>query len=101
MRGGLFDSFGRARTRAAFERFHAVHPEVYELFRTFAYELRAAGRTKYSARTIVERIRWHYAINPDRDGGFKINDWFSAHYGRMLMQREPEFAGMFDTRGEP
>jgi hypothetical protein len=92
---------GRERTRRAFDAFHAQHPEVYDLFARFAHELRYAGRTRYSARTIVERIRWHYAVNPDHDGGFKINDWFSAHYGRLLVQREPDFAGMFEMRGEP
>ncbi len=49
----------------------------------------------------MERIRWHYDINPNHDGGFKINDWFSDHYSRLLVNDDPTYSGFFEFRGEP
>lgn len=96
----LWQTTGRDRTRQLFEKFHAIHPEVYDLFKKFAADLLASGHRRYSARTIVERIRWHYAINPDRDGGFKINDHLCPHYARRLMAEDSRFARFFELRGE-
>lgn len=95
----LFPS-GRDRTRATFEAFHAAHPEVFELFKTLAIEIRGKGFQKYSARTIVERIRWHYDTNPTHDGGFKMNDHVNPHYARLLMEIDPTFRGFFELREE-
>lgn len=86
-------------SRRAFLRYHREHPEVYVLFKRFAGELRAASRERYSARTIVERIRWHYAVNPDcTPDGFKITNYVSPHYARLLIQEEPEWAPFFVLR---
>ncbi|NJK42981.1 MAG: hypothetical protein HC933_00785 [Pleurocapsa sp. SU_196_0] len=47
------------------------YPEVYELFKFYALELLRAGRSRYSARTIVERVRWHQATSSQAEGGYK------------------------------
>ena len=84
---------------ARFQRFHAAHPEVYGLFVKLAWRLKRAGWRHYSARGLIFEIRFQHDVNPDRDGGFKINDHCSSHYARMLMANEPEsFAGFFETR---
>lgn len=79
-----------------FERFHAEHPEVYELFVRFASELRRAGRERYGAKSIAERIRWHYATSGGPD--FKLNNVFVSRYARKIIDEHPEFAGFFETR---
>lgn len=88
------------RDAAAFERFHAANPHVYGLFKRFAAELLAAGRERYSARTIVERIRWHVATGTKTDDGFKISDHFSAFYARLWLAEHPEREGFFVLRGK-
>lgn len=97
---GLFEQrpTGRDRTRATFEAFHARHPEAYEMFERFVAELRKSGVQRSSARMILERMRWECAVNPDRHGGFKLNDHLAPHYARLLMERQPWMRGFFETR---
>ena len=91
---------------AAFAQFHAANPRVYELFTTYARQVKAAGHAHYSADAILHRIRWHIAIETVSDDGWKINNNFSSRYARTLMADLPgEFAGFFElrvlkTRGE-
>jgi hypothetical protein len=82
---------------ANFKEFDKTNPEIYGLFRFFALELLAAGRTRYSARTIIERIRWHQATSSD-DGEFKINNNYIAHYARKLAQEDSRFTEFFTWR---
>lgn len=83
---------------AQFARFDAAHPEVYELFQRFSGELLGRGRAHYSADAILHRIRWHYAVNVDHDGGFKINNNFSSRYARKLAADDQRFAEFFEFR---
>jgi len=83
--------------QAAFESFHAEHPEVYAMFRDYAAKARAAGFTRFSADMICHRIRWyHHVERGARD--FKINDHFTSRYARKLMSDDASFAGFFETR---
>ena len=82
-----------------FEEFDKKHPEVWDLFVRFANELWNAGRTRYSARTIIHRIRWHYDVNKQLDGGFKINNNFSSRYARKLAEQQSDkFGSFFELR---
>lgn len=80
-----------------FAAFHAANPVVYRLFRQYAHDAKRAGRTRFSADAIIQRIRWFVSVETNGDE-FKINDHFSAHYSRMLIAEEPEFAGFFELR---
>ena len=86
--------------QAQFVRYHARHPEVYRLFCDLAEQMRATGRRRYSARTILHVIRWHRALesDPREDEGFKINNNYSSRYARMLITERPEFEGFFSLR---
>ena len=83
---------------ARFAAFDEAHPEVWALFVQFAVELRERGNTRNSADAILHRIRWHYAVNEQRDEGFKINDHFSSRYARKLMETDARFKDFFETR---
>ena len=83
--------------RRRFERFHRDNPHVFRKFKELAFAMKATGRERYSARTIVEKMRWDYDINTT-GGVFKINDDFVPIYVRLLIQRYPEFAGFFELR---
>lgn len=88
--------------KTTFERFceyHAQHPDVFWKFREYAYAMKRAGFSKYGSRAILERVRWHFAIKQGPQDVFKLNDHFTPHYARLLMQHEPNiFDGFFETR---
>lgn len=83
--------------QGSFERFHREHPEVYRLFKQFAFELKEAGRRSYGAKSIMERIRWHYATT-GTDDGFKINNNYTSRYVRLFVAEHPDFVSFFETR---
>jgi hypothetical protein len=89
----------RPTIQQRFEAFDAAFPGVFVLFRRFARELRAIGRKRYSADAILHRIRWEFAINPDRAfDDRKINNDFSSRYARKLADEEPAFEEFFEFR---
>ena len=92
----IFDGIDRA-TVDAFRTYHQLHPEIFQLFAKYAYEMRKTGRKRYSAKTIMERIRWHCDVsNPGEDWSIN-NDW-TAMYARLLVHKIPEFEGFFEFR---
>lgn len=92
----------RRETRAdqilsAFLAFHAENPDVWTLFERFALGAIEAGRDHYSAKAVVERIRWHVEIET-RGDEMKINNNFTAHFARMFHLAHPNHDGFFRNR---
>lgn len=83
---------------AEFAKFHHDNPHVFDLFRRFANEVRAAGHMHYSAEAIMQRIRWHCTVETKSDDGFKLNDHHRARYARLLVESDGSFAGFFEFR---
>ncbi len=81
-----------------FEAFHAENPDVYQLFERFTFEAIQAGRKRFSARTVLHRIRWYTSVETRDPQGFKINDHWSPFYARMFHERYPAYAGFFELR---
>ena len=86
------------RLHNEFMAFHEKNPRVYEWFVRFANEALDAGRPRYSARTILHRLRWYTDIETDGDD-FKINDHWSPFYSRMLAKEDERFSDFFEFRG--
>jgi hypothetical protein len=82
---------------ARFKAFHLQNPHVYAHFMRLADEMRAVGRQRYGARTIVEVMRWHYDLKT-KGNLFKINDDFVPIYARLLIHEHPRFDGFFELR---
>lgn len=82
----------------AWRVFHRDNPEIFRLFLRFARDAKAAGRERFGARVIGERIRWYVQVETQSRDGFKINDHFWPYYSRLAMLTEPELAGVFETR---
>lgn len=82
----------------AFMRFDIAHPEVWKLYQRFAWELKRSGNRRGSSEQIVQRIRWESAVNPTRDGGYKINDHYLKRYARKMCAYFPVFFGFFRFR---
>jgi len=102
MARGLFDDLPDdpppPTTRERFLRYHAEHPEVYELFKGFVGELVRAGHQRYGTNAIINRIRWHFAVSGGGGADFKINDHFAPHYSRMLVAEHPALTDFFEFR---
>lgn len=79
-------------------RFHEAHPEVWDLFVQFAFEMIDRGYKTYSTNSVIERIRWEKDAGGDGTSAFKINNNYAPFYSRRFMQMYPEHEGFFRTR---
>jgi hypothetical protein len=82
------------------ERFavhHERRPEVYRRFKELALRLLESGRSHYGAKSIMETVRFHCALDSGEEE-YKINNSFTALYVRMLIQEDRRFEGFFELR---
>lgn len=80
-----------------FQDYHESNPHVWKQFERFTIQLRHAGKTKYGAKSIMERVRWEEDTqNPGRE--FKINNNYTAFYARIFVMKYPDFEGFFEFR---
>jgi hypothetical protein len=80
-----------------FKKFHRKNPNVFTLFKELAFKMLKTGRAKYSARTIIEVIRWDRDLQTVGEV-FKINGDFVPLYVRLLIYQSPEFGEFFELR---
>lgn len=85
---------------AAFERFHAAHPEVYAGLVTLARRWRAHGPAPWSIDAAYHVLRWERRIAglPDADEEYKLNNNYTSRYARLILDNCPDLAGIFATR---
>jgi hypothetical protein len=88
---------GKGTIAERFAAFDRANPMVYTLLAREARALIAAGHTKIGIGMLWERLRWLYAMDTTGDE-FRLNNNFRSHYARLLMEREPDLAGVFETR---
>lgn len=103
----LFDVHAETRRRAEaasaglderFERFHADHPEVYDELVSLARTAKSNGRDRWSMKGLFELVRWNRQFETDPDEPFKLNNSYASRYARLVMDREADLAGFFETR---
>jgi hypothetical protein len=88
----------RSPLEAAFWKFHADNPAVYAELVRLAREWRAKrGTERVAIATLYEVMRWMWATSTVGDH-FKLNNDWRAFYSRVIMEREPDLAGVFETR---
>lgn len=80
-----------------FWAYHDENPAVYEALKQFALEAKRAGRERMSINMLHERLRWYTTVEAKGDA-WKVNNNYRPFYARLLMEREPELAGFFETR---
>ncbi len=83
--------------RECSEAFHAKHPEVWKQFEKFALDRIERGYRRYSAKAIMERVRWESdagAASPQ----LKVNDHYTAFYARRFAAHYPQHEAFFETR---
>jgi hypothetical protein len=83
--------------QAAFERFHAANPQVYSNLVALARQQKAFGRDHVGIGMLFEVLRWQHSLQTTGDD-FLLNNNFRSRYARLIQQREPELAAMFNVR---
>jgi len=81
-------------TLGEFEIYHTENPKIYEAFERFTFAVIATGRKYFSARAIIERMRWYSQIE-DNSVTFKVSDHPMPFYARLFERNHPEYAGFF------
>jgi len=73
--------------------FDKEHPEVFNMFMNKSLKVVGEGKTKYSARRIIQEIRW------DEDTHFHMPDPVIAYYARRFISLYPQHRHFFNLRG--
>lgn len=86
-----------------FEAFHEANPHIYRALVQIGRELIERGHHKFNLETLWDRMRWllifeRAAPVNEADVRYKLNDIYCSRYARLIMEREQDFAGMFETR---
>jgi hypothetical protein len=95
---GNEDEPDRRTIAERFAEFDEQHPEVYEMYKRFAFELRSRGCERGSTQQILGRIRWETNVNPGKDGGFRVNEQFKKLYAKKLVAEDESFRDFFEFR---
>jgi len=82
-----------------FRAFHKTNPDVYHHLRASALRLKGIGHERASITLLWERLRWLEMLSTrTHDDTRKLNNNYKPFYARMLMQRNHELHGFFETR---
>lgn len=84
--------------RERFDRFHAANPHVYSTLVAMARELKRQGWPGVGMKMLFERLRWEWRAQTQGRESYKLNNSFTAHYARLIMLRERDLRGFFETR---
>ncbi len=82
----------------AFKVFHSKNPRVYQIFCKLAQQAVTRGKTKLSAKMLIEVVRWNYELETKGDERFKINNNFTSRYARLFITDHPDYSEIFVTR---
>jgi hypothetical protein len=83
--------------REGFNAFNRDNPHIFKAFEDQALSAIARGRTKISAKLIINWIRWHEYLESN-DKNFKINDAYQSYYARLFVEKHPQYSGVFEMR---
>ncbi len=75
-----------------FKVYHRKNPHIYEAFEKLSLQV-SKTRSNFAVRNIFGKLRWDSAIRGDDN--FKINENYSAYYGRLFEHRNPHLNGFF------
>ena len=87
-----------ATIKERFDAFHKANPRVYQELKRLAFILVNRGHKRIGMQMLFEQMRWQWYERTIDTSGFKLNNDYAAYYSRLLMEQEPELAGVFTTR---
>lgn len=80
-----------------FEAFHALNPWVLRHLEQLTANCVAKGFRRVGIGMLFELLRWRYGEATQGDA-FRLNNNFRSRYVRLLIERHPEWARLFETR---
>jgi hypothetical protein len=80
-----------------FRKFHDTNPQVYELFKRFAFDAMNQGHHRLSSEMIINRIRWETKV-VTTDYDYKINNDYKPFYSRLFIEQYPRHKAFFQCR---
>ena len=89
-----------ATIQQAFERYHRENPHVYDALVRLARQAKARGHRRFGIELLFAVLRWErmmVAVDPSQES-YKLNDHYTSRYARLIMEREPDLEGLFETR---
>lgn len=89
-----------ATIEAAFNAYHAAHPNVCDELIRMSREAKAAGRRRIGIGMLFEVLRWNAIIAglPDPHEAYKLNNNYRSRYVRLIEERAPDLIGFFEKR---
>jgi len=82
-----------------FKRFHAANPHVYDALVNLARRFRERrGESKIGIGMLYEVLRWNYYMTTESEDDYKLSNDFRACYARLIMQKEADLKGIFQTK---
>lgn len=75
-----------------------INRHIYRKFKRRAFMYKRAGRSHYSARAIVQELRWQTKDRQKGDHTFKINNIHTPGMARLAMAEHEELKGFFRCR---
>ncbi|MFH8771993.1 hypothetical protein [Streptomyces sp. NPDC017958] len=80
-----------------FEAFHDLNPWVLRHLEALTTDCVAKGFRRVGIGMLFELLRWRYGEATQGDA-FRLNNNFRSRYVRLLIDRHPEWARLFETR---
>ena len=74
------------------------NPKVFAIFEKLALQAAARDR-RFGMKALAETTRWEAMMRWGKDeDGYRINNNYTAHLGRMLVERHPHLAQFIEFR---
>lgn len=89
---------GNRSIDARFRQWIADNPHVYDEVVAIARRLKAAGHDRIGMKFCLEVLRYQRMLRTTDPESYKINNSYGSRLARMVMEREPDLAEMFETR---
>ncbi|MEU0722892.1 hypothetical protein [Streptomyces sp. NPDC006140] len=86
-----------ATIQAQFEAFHRLNPWVLRALERLTADYLERGATRVGIGMLFEVLRWRYATVTEGDE-FRLNNNFRSRYVRLLIERHPQWAHVFEVR---
>ena len=81
-----------------FRFFHRCNPQVYRTLVSLALAAVQRGKTKIGIGMLWEVVRWEHWLDAKAGEEFKLNNNYRSRYARLIMENEPDLAGVFELR---
>lgn len=81
-----------------FVAFHEANPTVLDELVDLADQLVLHGQRKGSIKQLFEVLRWERMFTTTDPSGFKLNNNYTSHYARLIMDTYPRYEGFFELR---